>query len=220
MQSTFLLSCKYGKLAETTEWDKSLGERKIERTRKQLHWRGKKVRWGESGKRVHRITKHYFSAHDMPDWRGRGHVMGTWEGGVGVSLCVEEWRRNGVNVDYSWESGRIQGLAGQTLLTHWDQRWDCFHWKEFQEWARRAISDFTQRALTTVLIQSRAHTLSHTFKDTVSHANNGVRDTLRSPVSPSSLEYSSYHLQNECCHLWPPAECLGKRSTAMAVSHD
>lgn len=35
MQSTFLLSCKYGKLAETTEWDKCLGGRKIEGTRKQ-----------------------------------------------------------------------------------------------------------------------------------------------------------------------------------------
>ena len=52
MQSTFLLSCKYGKLAETTEWDKSLGERKIEGTRKQPHWRSKMRR--ESGKRVHR----------------------------------------------------------------------------------------------------------------------------------------------------------------------
>lgn len=82
--------------------------------------------------------------------------------GAGVSSCVEEWQRKSVNVDYSWETGRIQGLAGQTLLTHWDQRWDCFHWKEFQEWARRAISDFTQRTLTTVLIHGQAHTRSHT----------------------------------------------------------
>lgn len=86
-------------------------------------------------------------------------------------------------MDYGWESGRIKGLAGQTLLTHWDQWWDCFHWKEFQEWTRRAISDFTQRSLTTVLIHSQAHMLSHTFEDTVSHANNGVRDTLCPPVS-------------------------------------
>lgn len=41
------------------------------------------------------------------------------------------------------------------------------------------------RALTTVLIHCQAHTLSQTFKDTVSHANNGVRDTLHSPMSVS-----------------------------------
>lgn len=36
MQSTVLLSCKYGKLAETTELDESQGvkKKKIERTRK------------------------------------------------------------------------------------------------------------------------------------------------------------------------------------------
>lgn len=139
--------------------------------------------------------------------------MGPWK--VGVSLCLKEWQWNTVNVDYSWESGRIQGLEGQTLLTHWDQRWDCFHWKEFQEWARRAISDFTQRALTTVLIHSQAHTLSYTFKDTVSHANNGVWDTpfpyfTEYLVCLTLSKYSSYHLRNECCHLWPPGEWLGK----------
>lgn len=190
MQSTFLLSCKYGKLAETTEWDKNLGERKIERTTTTPEKKSK-MRRG-SGKRLHRISIIFLPVTYQIE---EGGVMLCVHEGVGVSLCVEEWQWNSVNVDYSWESGRIQGLAGQTLLTHWDQRWDCFHWKEFQEWARRAISDFTQRALTTVLIHSQAHTLSHTFKDTVSHANNGVRDTLRSPMSQSTQWLSlSTHL--------------------------
>lgn len=145
-----------------------------------------------SGKRVHRISIIFLLVTYQIEEVG---VMLWVHERVGVSLCVEKWRWNSVNVDYSWESGRIQGLAGQTLLTHWDQRWDCFHWKEFQEWARRAISDFTQRALTTVLIHSQAHTLSRTFKDTVYHANNGVRDTLRSPMSPSTQWLSlSTHL--------------------------
>lgn len=38
MRGAFLLSCKYGKLAETTERDKSLGGQKIEGTKKQPHW--------------------------------------------------------------------------------------------------------------------------------------------------------------------------------------
>lgn len=69
MQSTFLLSCKYGKLAETTEWDKSLGERKIEGTRKQPHWRSKRG-WKKSSSH-----KHYSSPRDIPEWRGRVDVM-------------------------------------------------------------------------------------------------------------------------------------------------
>lgn len=110
----------------------------------------------------------------------RGVMLWVHKGvGASVSLCVQEWERNSVNVDYSWESERIQGLAGQTLLTHWDQRRDCFHWKESQEWARRAISDFTQSTLTTVLIHRQAHMLSHTLKSAASHASNGVWDTLR-----------------------------------------
>lgn len=82
MQSTFQLSCKYGKLAETTEWDKSLGERKIERTRKQPHWRSK-MRRG-SGKRVHRISIIFLLV------TGEGEVMLWVHGGVSVSLRVEE----------------------------------------------------------------------------------------------------------------------------------
>lgn len=70
MQSTFLLSCKYGKLAETTEWDKSLGERKIEGTRKQLHRRSKMREWKKS-----LSDKHYFSPCDMIE-EGEGYVMG------------------------------------------------------------------------------------------------------------------------------------------------
>lgn len=161
MQSTFLLSCKYGKLAETTEWDRSLGERKIEGTRKQPHWRSKARR--ASGKRVHWISIIFLCvSYQMAVGRGGGWRVMLWvHEVVDVSLCAEQWQRNSVNVDYSWESRRIWGLAGQTLLTHWDQRWDCFHWKEFQEWVRRAISDFTQKALTTVLIHSQAHALTH-----------------------------------------------------------
>ena len=110
----------------------------------------------------------------------------------GVSSCVEGWQWNSVNVDYSWESERIQGLAGQTLLTHWDQRWDCFHWKEFQEWARRAISDFTQRALTTVLIHSQAHTLSHTHLKILCLMPTMVCETHSLPLCHRVL--SDFHL--------------------------
>lgn len=71
MQSTFLLSCKYGKLAETTEWDRSLGERKIEGTRKQPHWRSKARR--ASGKRVHWISIIFLCvSYQMAVGRGGG----------------------------------------------------------------------------------------------------------------------------------------------------
>lgn len=49
MRGAFLLSCKYGKLAEITQRDKSLGGQKIEGTRKQSHWcRGEGVGPGGS----------------------------------------------------------------------------------------------------------------------------------------------------------------------------
>ncbi len=79
MQSTFQLSCKYGKLAETTEWDESLGEQKIERTRKQPQWRSK-MRRG-SGKRVQRISIIFLLVTDPSRLkRGGGDVMGARRG--------------------------------------------------------------------------------------------------------------------------------------------
>ncbi len=85
MQSTFLLSCKYGKLAETTEWDKNLGERKIERTTTTPEKKSK-MRRG-SGKRLHRISIIFLPVTYQIE---EGGVMLCVHEGVGVSLCVEE----------------------------------------------------------------------------------------------------------------------------------
>lgn len=51
MRGAFLLSSKYGKLAETTKRDKRLGGQKIEGTKKQPHWSQGGVK-GEKKKEV------------------------------------------------------------------------------------------------------------------------------------------------------------------------
>lgn len=62
MRGVFLLSCKYGKLAETTERDKSLGGQKIEGTKKQPRWSR-----GEGGGRGGLADKYYYSPHAIAD---------------------------------------------------------------------------------------------------------------------------------------------------------
>lgn len=137
---------------------------------------------------------------------GKGSCYGCTEGLVWVYMS-----RSDGETALMWtivgSRGRIQGLAGQSLLTHWDQRWDCFHWKEFQEWARRAISDFTRRAPTTVSVQRQAHTLSpHIRRYCVPCQQWCARHTpFPPPMSPStrrlSLRSQLTSLQSERCHL-------------------
>lgn len=57
MRGAFLLSCKYGKLAVTTEKDKKSGVQKIEGTKKQPYW----SRGEGGGGRKNEADKYHFS---------------------------------------------------------------------------------------------------------------------------------------------------------------
>ena len=146
----------------------------------------------------------------MPYEEGGGYVMVVWvyvERGDGETALMwtivgspGEFR--GWQVRLCWHTGISDGIVSIGKNSK----------NELEELSVTSLRGLWQQLIHR---QTHTHTLlyTHTFKDTVPHASNGVRNTLRSPMSQRTpwLSLIENRLKNESCHLWPPAEWLLNR---------